>query len=115
MFNFKSKKVKKLERMCDMLEMDLRELEERYTALKMRAVVDKSTCDKIDTLRCCVQVDTFFGEEDAIKYGIEEMKHKLAKRLGDYVDIRVTGDDTAYRGRRQIEGTIRVLRKENIC
>lgn len=115
MFNFKSKKVKKLERMCDMLEADMRDLEERYMALKMRTAIDSSTLNKIVPLQCCVQVETFYGEEDAIKYGIEVMKHKLAEILGDYVDIRVIGDDTAHRGRRQIEGTIRVLRKENIC
>ena len=83
MFNFKSKKVKKLERMCDMLEADLRDLEEKYMALKMRVAIDGSTLDKIVPLRCCVQVDTLYGEEDAIKYGIETMKHKLAEILGE--------------------------------
>lgn len=114
MFGFKSKKVKKLERMCDMLEMQNRELEEEYMRFKIAATIDHTITKKIVPLCCSVEVDTTFGEFEAVRFGKEEAIRRLADALGDYVDFSVTRADVTLHGstRRVIEARIRVLEKE---
>lgn len=87
MFGFKSKRYKKLERINEMLEMELRRLNE----MKISDMISRTTEKRVIPLHCSVTVDTmgYYSTENLINYAQKEVLQRLADGIGEYVTFEV--------------------------
>ena len=89
MFGFKSKRYKKLERINEMLEMEL----QRLNAMRISAYEKTlhATEKRVIPLHCSVTVDTigYYSTENIIKYAEKEVLQHLADDIGEYVTFEV--------------------------
>lgn len=87
MFGFKSKRYRKLERINEMLEMELR----RLNAMKISDMISRTTEKRVIPLHCSVTVDTmgYYSTENIIKYAEKEVLQRLADGIGEYVTFEV--------------------------
>ena len=89
MFGFKSKRYKKLEKINEMLEMEL----QRLNAMRISAYEKTlhATEKNVIPLHCSVTVDTmgYYSTENIIKYAEKEVLQRLADGIGEYVTFEV--------------------------
>ena len=110
MFGFKSKRVKKLERENAMLDHELRELQREYEAMLYKTHFAEMMTKKVVPLRCSAEVDTYFGEEDAIRYAKREIVKGLADGISEYVTFSIRESGHTLSGKKlEVIGTIEVL------
>lgn len=111
MFGFKSKRVKKLERENAMLDYELRGLQREYEAMVFNTHFNEMMTKKVVPLHCSAEVDTYFGEEDAIRYAEREIVKRLADGISEYVTFNIRENGHTLSGKKlEVVGTIEVLR-----
>lgn len=108
---FKSKMVKKLERENAMLDYELRKLQREYEAMLLETHFAKMMMKKVVPLHCSAEVDTYYGEEDAIRYAEREIVKRIADGIAEYVTFNIRENGHTLSGKKlEVVGTIEVLR-----
>lgn len=108
---FKSKRVKKLERENAMLDYELRRLQRKYESMLLRTHFNEMMTKNVVPLHCSAEVDTYFGEKDAIRYAEREIVKRLADGIAEYVIFNIRENGHTLSGKKlEVVGTIEVLR-----
>lgn len=107
---FKSKRVKKLERENAMLDYELRELQRERDALLWTKHFNEMMDKKVVPLHCSAEVDTYYGEEEAIRYAEREIVKRIADDIAEYVTFSISDNGHTLSGKKlKVVGTIEVV------